>query len=509
MLNWENIWNKREFDESKKYEYNGYKFKDNDEYDKFIFEITKNITIKNNQKILDIGCGNGSFINKILNNKNIENYDLTGIDFCHKNISYAKNNYIGDFFIHDIKNLLPFNDNSFDVVLCISTLFYLANEKELEQLLNEIKRICKVDGLIFLGNCMDFDKKTLALSLREISHQTKSTHLYIKKTDIVNIFDKSNIIFTDLDELEVAFYTGQKYKFNAIIENIKEINIGIDFHDTLSYDPNFFKILFSNWKGKIFIVTGTPLSKINIIKQHLNNLGFFENIHYHNICCGYEYNKEDMDYTHFEKMKKHKLKIIKDNNIKIYFDDNPFYVDYLKDFDIKVYQSILSKKYIDNFKNIDKYFCCNLQEKQFGFLEKFSKKKRLYIPGVFDLFHIGHLKLLNKFRKDDNFLIIGVQDDISVFKSKNNYPVLNVNERMDFIKELNFVDRVISYNNTDQSKYLKELNIEVFIIGPEFGNSVEHKKTLQYCYENNIEVITTERTKDISTTLIVNKILNK
>ena len=62
-----------------------------------------------------------------------------------------------------------------------------------------------------------------------------------------------------------------------------------------------------------------------------------------------------MDYTHFEKMKKHKLKIIKDNNIKIYFDDNPFYVNYLKDHGINVYQNILSINYINKFKQIDKY----------------------------------------------------------------------------------------------------------------------------------------------------------
>ena len=216
-----------------------------------------------------------------------------------------------------------------------------------------------------------------------------------------------------------------------------------------------------------------------------------------------------MDYTHFEKMKIHKLKMIRDNNIKIYFDDNPYYVNYLKDYGIKVYQPILSTKYIDEFKKIDKYFCCNLQENQFDFLENLLIKKRVYIPGVFDLFHVGHLKMLKNFNQIDYFLIIGVQDDRSVYKSKKKYPVLNISERINFIKELAFVDRVLSYNNTDQSEYLQELNIDIFVIGPEFGNTIEHKKTLKFCKENNIKIITVERTKNISTTLIINKILNK
>ena len=93
-------------------------------------------------------------------------------------------------------------------------------------------------------------------------------------------------------------------------------------------------------------------------------------------------------------------------------------------------------------------------------------------------------------------------------KQKKKNPVLNISERIDFIKELPFVDRVVSYNNTDQSEYLKKFNIDIFVIGPEFGNTIEHKKTLHYCNNNNIKIIILERTKDISTTLVINKIIN-
>lgn len=502
---WKKIWNEREFNKSKNYEYNGYQFKNDDEYNMFMHEITKNITIKNNQKILDICCGNGSLIHEILKNKHIESYDLTGIDFCKKSIDYANKHFKGNFIFHDINDVFPFEDNCFDVIICISALFYLNNEKELQKVLSEIKRVCKDESIILLGNCMDFDKKLLTQKLREKSHPLQSTHLYIKKKDIVKLFKNHKITITDLNELDLKFYSGYKYKFNVLIENIPKNNIGIDFHDTLTYNPDFFKILFSNWNSKIIIITGTPFSEKNILEQQINNLGFFKGIHYDYICYGYEYNKEEMDYTHFEKMKKHKLKLIKENNIKIYFDDNPFYVNYLKDHGINVYQTILSTNYINKFKQIDKYFCCNLQENQFKFLES-NFKKRIYIPGVFDLFHIGHLKLLNRFNNTNNFLIIGVQDDLSVYKSKSKYPVLNTNERMEFIKELNFVNRVIIYSNTDQSQYLKDLNIDIFVIGPEFGNTNEHKNTLKFCEKNNIKIINNDRTQGISTTKLINKI---
>ena len=507
MSNWKKIWNERNFNEENIFEYNGYNFKSKNEYNKFIFEITKYLPIKNNQKILDIGCGNGSFINKVLINKCIESYDLTGIDFCKKNIDYANKNFYGNFINHDIKNVFPFEDNCFDIIICVSTLFYLTNEIELQQVFSEIKRLCKDDGIIFFGNCMDFDKKILAEELRETSHPLKSHHLFIKKNDIIKFFMKNKITITDLDDLDLDFYNGQKYKFNILIENIPKNNIGIDFHDTLSYNADFFRQLLSYWSSKVIIVTGTPLSQKNKIEAELNCLGFFKDIHYDKICFGYEYEKEEMDYNHFEKMKIHKLNIIKDNNIRIYFDDNPYYVNYLKDHGIYVYQTILSKDYINSFKQIDKYFCCNLQENQFNFLKSYSQKKKVYIPGVFDLFHIGHLKLLNKFNSVDYYLIIGVQDDTSVYNCKKKYPVLNIDQRIEFIKNLPFVDKVVSYSNTDQSEYLKKLDIEIFVIGPEFGNTKEHKNTLEFCLNNNINIIKTERTPNISTTQIINKLL--
>ena len=122
------------------------------------------------------------------------------------------------------------------------------------------------------------------------------------------------------------------------------------------------------------------------------------------------------------------------------------------------------------------------------------------------MFHIGHLKLLNKFNNKKNFLIIGVQDDSSVYKSKGKYPVSNTDDRIAFIKELSFVDRVISYNNTDQSELLQELNIDIFVIGPDFGYTIEHKNTINYCKRNNINIIMNERTEGISTTSIIDNI---
>lgn len=147
-------------------------------------------------------------------------------------------------------------------------------------------------------------------------------------------------------------------------------NIGVDYHDTLSYDPKFFQTFFQKWKsvGDIYIVTGTPGSKIEEVKSELEVLGFSRDS-YTDILCGFEYDKKEMTSAHFLRMRDHKLSLIKKYDITIFFDDNPFYVEYVRNHGVTVFQTILDAEYIERFSKINPFFTCNLQERQFKFLE--------------------------------------------------------------------------------------------------------------------------------------------
>lgn len=155
-------------------------------------------------------------------------------------------------------------------------------------------------------------------------------------------------------------------------------NIGVDYHDTLSYDPKFFQNLFQLWKavGEIYIVTGTPASKLEEVKSELEVLGFPRDS-YTDILPGFEYDKKNMTSAHFMRMRDHKLNLIKKYDINIFFDDNPFYVEYVRNHGVTVFQTILDAEYIERFSKINPFFTCNLQERQFQFLTKldnFEKK---------------------------------------------------------------------------------------------------------------------------------------
>ena len=150
------------------------------------------------------------------------------------------------------------------------------------------------------------------------------------------------------------------------------MNLGTDFHDTLSYKPEFFKTLFKVWPGNIYIISGTPKSRKEEIINALKGYDITEE-DYTEILLGYEYKKQDMTLNHFAQMKEHKLNLIKDYNIQVYFDDNPFYASYLKDH-TAVFQTILSKNYLTEFEEKDPFFTCNFQKDQFSFLDNFTDK---------------------------------------------------------------------------------------------------------------------------------------
>jgi len=148
------------------------------------------------------------------------------------------------------------------------------------------------------------------------------------------------------------------------------MNLGVDYHDTLSYNPKFFQNLFLAWKlfGNVYIVTGTPASKTEEVKDELEVLGFGRDS-YTDILPGFEYNKKKMTSAHFLRMREHKLALIQKYDISIFFDDNPFYVEHVRNHGVTVFQTILDDEYIARFSKINPFFTCNLQEKQFEFLE--------------------------------------------------------------------------------------------------------------------------------------------
>lgn len=145
----------------------------------------------------------------------------------------------------------------------------------------------------------------------------------------------------------------------------RNLNLGVDYHDTLSFAPTFFKALFSAWPGKRYIVTGTPASARDSVVAAIRAHGLVLGEDYDEILLGFEYSKDKMGVSHFMRMRQHKYELLQRHDISVFFDDNPFYVDFMKDKGIQTFQTILPTEYIAKFGRADPFFTCHLQERQF------------------------------------------------------------------------------------------------------------------------------------------------
>ena len=75
-----------------------------------------------------------------------------------------------------------------------------------------------------------------------------------------------------------------------------------------------------------------------------------------------------------------------------------------------------------------------------------------YVPGGFDMLHVGHLNILTEAAKRCDHLIAGVATDESLERMKGRSPIVPLAERMAMVAALRMVDSVVP--DYDQDKRL-------------------------------------------------------
>lgn len=105
--------------------------------------------ISKEMRILDVGCGYGRTLSELYNH-NFKN--LTGIDYSQGMINRGLRLY---HYLNLIKNdgdTIPFPDNEFDAVLLIAVLTSNIKDEEQENLISEISRVLKDDGILYIND---------------------------------------------------------------------------------------------------------------------------------------------------------------------------------------------------------------------------------------------------------------------------------------------------------------------------------------------------------------------
>lgn len=123
--------------------------------------------------------------------------------------------------------------------------------------------------------------------------------------------------------------------------------------------------------------------------------------------------------------------------------------------------------------------------------------KRVITFGTYDVFHIGHVNILERAAELGDYLIVGVSSDALSYKKKQRYPLYCQDDRVKIIRSMKCVDDVfIEESLEDKARYIEMKNADLLVMGNDWEGRFDWVKP--WC-----EVIYLPRTPSISTTEII------
>lgn len=127
--------------------------------------------------------------------------------------------------------------------------------------------------------------------------------------------------------------------------------------------------------------------------------------------------------------------------------------------------------------------------------------KKMLIFGVFDYFHLGHLRLFKQCKEQADYLIVAVQEGsfIKQFKPEANV-LYSTEERTEIINSIKIVDEVIVYDSVN-IELLKKVEFDILGLGED---QVQERFMIaeDWCKLHDKSVVRLKRTKGISSSSI-------
>ncbi len=186
-----------------------------------IFDTAASV-LKNGERILDVGCGDGSFSHHVKNKFN----EIYGAEIAKEAAFIAQKRNVSAS-VMDLNSSLSYKDNTFDAVTCLDVVEHLLDP---DSLIDEIYRVLRPDGQLVLTtpNIRNF-RNLYTLIFRGIFPQTSPDtfvwgggHLhFFTREDIKNIFEKAGFkkieFYVNQDQFRLSkkrkiirFLTGEK-----------------------------------------------------------------------------------------------------------------------------------------------------------------------------------------------------------------------------------------------------------------------------------------------------------
>ena len=125
-----------------------------------------------------------------------------------------------------------------------------------------------------------------------------------------------------------------------------------------------------------------------------------------------------------------------------------------------------------------------------------------YTTGVYDLFHIGHLNLLNNAKKMCDKLIVGVTTDELMLDYKKKNSVIPYKERSEIVANIKSVDVVVPQDTMNKFEAWQKLKFNIVFVGDDWHQTPKWKLIEKDLKQENIRIVYFPYTKGISSTII-------
>lgn len=127
--------------------------------------------------------------------------------------------------------------------------------------------------------------------------------------------------------------------------------------------------------------------------------------------------------------------------------------------------------------------------------------RKILTFGVYDYFHLGHLRLFKQCKEHGDYLIVAVQNGEYITKFKPNAKILySTSERVEILEALRVVDKVVVYDTVGVSA-LKKIDFDILALGEDHRGG-RFDEVEKWCEENGKAVVRLKRTPGIASSEI-------
>jgi glycerol-3-phosphate cytidylyltransferase len=132
-----------------------------------------------------------------------------------------------------------------------------------------------------------------------------------------------------------------------------------------------------------------------------------------------------------------------------------------------------------------------------------------FTAGVFDMFHVGHLNLIENARKRCDYLIVGVNSDELVASYKDKKAVVPFEERFRIVKAIRYVDEAVRVDTLDKETLWREKPFDLLFIGDDWKGNPRWQKTERDMLALGVRTLYLPYTVGTTSTILRDKISNE